>query len=265
MAKKKETAIETTAVFAESEPQPKTTTTITQPDLSALPKHDWSTMMITVTDAPSAERAAEMGKAAGEYIKRAEALFAEPVSAAHKVHKFLTGLRAKVLAPAELVKSHCEAQVTNYVREQRRQAEELQRKLQAEAEAAAKEQERQRLQALEEERKRQEEERMPWEIDEPQAPPPPPPPPVYVPPVVVAPPPLPAGVDDRFLPWSFEITDFAALVLHVAGAVASGDRSALDFLLPNEKRIREAAREKKERLSEYLPGVKGLHESKVRL
>jgi DNA repair exonuclease SbcCD ATPase subunit len=113
-------------------------TTISPPDTSKLPRPDFDAMLaVRVTDEETLQVATNNARACKDYIGRVTDLFKEPVEAANKLHKFLTGLRGQFTARAQEVETHSRAQILAYQTELERKRKELEERLRREAEAKA--------------------------------------------------------------------------------------------------------------------------------
>jgi len=235
-------------------------TTISTPDISKLPSVAFASMMaFRVTDDVTAELAAQEGRVAQSYITSVEALFDEPTSAANKVHKFLTGMRGKLLKPAQEAVTHLRKEVQGYrdSKEQERLAEE--RRLQAQRDEEAR---------REAEAKRQSElaEAMPWEQEE-----------VESKPleafvehrerIALAPHQI-DGVSTRKSPWTYEVTDLRALLKAIVENKIpledwlDGER--VPIVQVNHALFQSAAKRLQASLGDKYPGVKGVQKENVR-
>lgn len=115
-----------------------TQTVIKTPDVSTLPALAAEAMLqLRVTDDASKALAAQYGKSANDYIAKVNELFKEPTESANKVHKFLTGLRAKFTGTATAVVDHCRKEISDYDTRVEQERLALQRRLQEEEDRKA--------------------------------------------------------------------------------------------------------------------------------
>jgi hypothetical protein len=238
-------------------------TVIEPPDLSRLPTVDFdAALKHTVTDDASCVVAKSHNSLAKDYLGVVNTIFEEPVSAANKIHKFLTGLRGQLSAKAEAVDKHTRQQVSAYLKRIEDERLALQRRLQAEADAKAAEAARAQREAIERKRKEELANAMPWEIEavaakvaEPVEVKP-----AFVPSVYVAPTAAPTGIATRNKPWTYELES-----LHELVKAAAADPTLLEALQINDKYLKMKAREMGESLGKRFPGVKGVRETTVRM
>lgn len=212
-----------------------------------------SMLSLKVVDAATAVQAKANKAAAKLYIGEVESLLDEPTSIAFQIHRSFTGLKSTTNAGALAVIEHADREVGRYSREQEVNREKLRRELQAQSDARALEQAEADAARLKAEQEARLAEAMPWEAEE-----------IAIKPIQALPIAAPIvelaavsvapGFSKRYLPWTFEVTDFKALCL----AVAEG-RADINCIVVNQSFLTTAARYHKEKLVEHFPGVVGVH------
>lgn len=230
-----------------------TAVTIAAPDVSKLPSLAFASMMaLKVVDDATCEIAVEEKRRAAGYRTAVENLFKEPTSAANKVHKFLTGMRAKLIAPAEQAEKHLLSEIGAHDTRKERARLELQAKLQREQDEKAKrEAEAKRQAALAE--------AAPWEVDEVekavQAEVSAPRPTVHLAPVQSV-----DGVSKRNKPISYRVADFKKLV----AAVYEG-RAPYDCLNANDAFFKYKVKELGDSISDQFPGIEAVRDVNIQV
>lgn len=207
---------------------------------------------LKVTDASSAVTAKQDKAEAKRYIEDVESLLAEPTSIAFQVHRSFTGLKNNLTADARAVIEHHDKAVSVFVRQEEENRLQLERELQAKADAYALEVATRKAAEDEQARQAQLAEAMPW--DKPVAAPGPVPVVVAVPRIELPAMPIASGFSKRYAPWTFELKDIKEL----CRAVADG-KADPECLLPNGPFLTTAARLYKDKLAEKFPGVEGIH------
>lgn len=204
---------------------------------------------LKVTDASSAVTAKQDKAEAKRYIEDVESLLAEPTSIAFQVHRSFTGLKNNLTADARAVIEHHDKAVSAFVRQEEENRLQLERELQAKADAYALEV---ATRKAAEDGQAQLAEAMPW--DKPVAAPEPVSVVVAVPRIELPAMPIASGFSKRYAPWTFNVKDIKEL----CRAVADG-KADPECLLPNGPFLTTAARLYKDKLSEKFPGVEGIH------
>lgn len=215
----------------------------TAPDLSRLPEISFDTMFVTVTDQPSAELAISCRNAADDYMKNVEAIFDEPTKAANLVHKFFTGLKAKMIGKAAAVKLHNNTQLMAFQRTQELATAKLQADLQRKAYDQAKRERDAELadamlfggdvEVLKE---------APLEVV-----------------TVRLGTPKVEGISTANKPWSYEVIDLKSLLQ----AIVEG-KADIEAIQINGPFMTQQARYYKGDLSARFPGVNGVQEKRIK-
>lgn len=191
---------------------------------------------ISVQDSETEEIAADMLKHLKEARATVEDIFREPKADAFKAHRSICAAEKRVLEPLDRADQHLRSEVAGYRRkiayERRRREEEARRK-------AAEEARRERERRFDEAAAAGDDETAEAILETPEE--------VYAPevPVEKAPPP-PRGVSVRTT-WKAEITDFDALVAHVA------KHGPVKFLMANERALNRFAQSTEGKMK--IPGV----------
>jgi hypothetical protein len=261
-----------------------TQTVIKTPDVSKLPALNAEAMLkVRVVDDETKAVAAQYGLAAHDYVGQVTALFKEPTEAANKVHKFLTGLRAKLAKTAEEVEAHCRREIVAYDDKVERERLALQRRLQEEEDRKAREKaqaerdaEVERLRKAQEEAERKqaeaEDDALPWEQDlavsaaatqvaeirqQLEA--------VAAAPIVVEAPrivvpeaPKVDGVGSRNTPLKYRVVNLNALIQAAAKTPALAE-----YLEVNDVMVKAKLKLVGEKIGNYVPGVEAYREKSV--
>jgi hypothetical protein len=222
-------------------------TTIAAPDESAIRPQVTELAALTgfrVVDQTTCEQARSYVGAVDAVLAKAESIYKDPVGLAFKLHRTLTGGWNALKAPLETVKVHLRKEVANYLAEQERQRAALEAKLRAEQEAARKKAEEEVAAAL------------PWEVDDL-------PTPTHTQSISIPAAPPIAGVQPRNKPWEGRVVDMLAFCRAAVKRAEVGDKSLLEALTIDPKWLQLQARNKKEMLSQLVPGVEAYRETTV--
>lgn len=213
------------------------------PDLSSLPNVNFDAMLITVTDQASANLALTYRKTADDYIKNVGDMLEETTSAANKIHKFFTAMKARMISKPTAVKLHCNTQLMAFKQLQELNSRTLEAELQRRADEQVK-------------RQRDEEiaDRMLFGGDVAA---------IQQAPLELAKVSMPvarvAGLSTAKKPWSYRVDSFMDLVK----AVAAGEASP-ECLMVNGPFLTQMARDYKDKLSERCPGVVGIQGERIK-
>lgn len=219
---------------------------LTPPDTSSLPKIDFSSMLaLKVAGEDTLQAARSNSVAAREFITAVGAIFDEPTSLANRLHKWFTGMRSKLLEPAQKVDEHSKREIQDYLHRKEQERLALERKLQAEAEQAAKAAAAKATEALD-----------PFELMEKVDAPPPAAAPV---PAVHVAPESHSGVGLANKPWSYEVTDKRAFVEFI---LANWDLLE-GYLLLDDAGLKAQAKRWQAALGDKFPGLKGIRQQRV--
>lgn len=222
------------------------------PDVSKLPVLNFESMLVKVVDQTSAKLANSFCADARTHIENVAVMFDKPTKDAHAVHRFLTGLRAKFIKPAQDVITHNDNQLLVYNRKLSDDARALEQQARRNAEAEAK---RQRDAELSEAMlfggSVAEIEAKPLEIMD-----------VFIP--------APKAVATAKKPWAWELDpNYEEPLLALIKSIAEGKTSLRDaagdaIVIINESAMTKAARYYQDKLHERFPGVVSKQEERIK-
>lgn len=228
---------------------------LTPPDTSALPKIDFPGMLLVrVIDDATLETAQANAIAARAYITSVQGIFDEPTTLAHRLHKWFTGMRSKLVGPAESVESHSKDEIQRYLQKKEQERLELERKLQREADEAQRKLEEEAKAVAAREAESLDVFDLLDRVDEPSAPPPP------APTVRVAQQSY-AGVGTANKPWTYVVEDKKKFVEFV---LANWDLLN-GYLLLDEAGLKAQAKQWQAELGSKFPGLNGIRPQRVNL
>jgi regulator of replication initiation timing len=219
------------------------------PDISSLKRPDLDSFLIEVHSDNDATLSADYARQAKAFITRVTEAFKAPKSAAFNLHRWISGLEQQIIAPAEAVIDTSKKNIKSYLEKTEAIRIETERELQRLADQKAKAEQEAKIA-----------EAAPWELADvvQQAEEFIKNPPART--VVLAATNKPAGVGTRKAPWSYKVTDFAALV-----KAAAENPALLEALQVNDKYLKLKASEMKGDIGTRFPGVEGVQDWSVKL
>lgn len=218
------------------------------PDTSTLPKIDFASMLLLkVTDEDTLQTARANAVSARDYVASVQAIFDEPTNLAHRLHKWFTSMRSKLTDPAEKAEKHAKREIEFYLEQKELQRQELERKLQREAQVVADAARKQQEAALD-----------PFELMQRIESPAPPPP--TVPAVRVAPE-SHCGVGLANKPWTYEVVDKKAFCQFI---LKDENWDLLNgYLILDDAGLKAQAKQWQAALGDKFPGLKGVRPQRV--
>jgi hypothetical protein len=217
-------------------------TTIPAPDLQSLKVIQFEPMLLErVTDPESLATARDHYRQAKDYCESVDNLLKGPTAAAHKLHKFFTGLSGQLKATAEAVQRHCRKEADDYEDREEAKRAALQAELDRQNREQADREQAERLASA-----------MPWELAELLAEEPPLPAAVIIAPSEPTP-----GIRRSNKPLSYEVTN-KRLLLESVLDLAKTDPDVLDAIEINDAYFKAKVKEMGTSIAKRFPGIEAV-------